>query len=129
MNRGPQPSPWTLVVLTGGALALVALFGVDGACSVVASALALVFLVFLIRHLAFAVSALWNAPFDVRTQTGFDFGFRPFVTVLVPCRNEELVIWGLVSCLLAIDFPHDLIELVVIDDGSDDRTGEILDGL
>jgi cellulose synthase/poly-beta-1,6-N-acetylglucosamine synthase-like glycosyltransferase len=117
------------LVLTGGALVLLVFFGPAGACSVVATVLAIVFLLFLLRHLAFAVSASWTAPFDLRNGTGFDFGFRPSVSVLVPCRNEELVVEGLVSCLLALDYPHDLLELVVIDDGSDDRTGEILDDL
>jgi cellulose synthase/poly-beta-1,6-N-acetylglucosamine synthase-like glycosyltransferase len=116
-------------VVAGAGSALLVFFGPSGACSIVASVLAVVFLLFLIRHLAFAVSASWTAPFDIRTQTGFDFGFRPSVSVLVPCRNEELVVEGLVSCLLALDYPHDLLELVVIDDGSDDRTGELLDEL
>jgi cellulose synthase/poly-beta-1,6-N-acetylglucosamine synthase-like glycosyltransferase len=110
-------------------LALLILFGPAGTCSIVATGLAIVFLLFLIRHLAFAVSASWTAPFDISGQNDFDFGFRPSVSVLVPCRNEELVVEGLVSCLLALDYPHHLLELVVIDDGSDDRTGEILDGL
>jgi cellulose synthase/poly-beta-1,6-N-acetylglucosamine synthase-like glycosyltransferase len=117
------------LVLTGATLVLLVLFGPAGACSIVATSLAAVFLLFLIRHLAFAVSASWTAPFDIRAENGFDFGFRPSVSVLVPCRNEELVVEGLVACLLALDYPHDLIELVVIDDGSDDRTGEILDSI
>jgi cellulose synthase/poly-beta-1,6-N-acetylglucosamine synthase-like glycosyltransferase len=116
-------------VVAGTALALLFVFGASEACSIVAVALAIVFLLFLVRHLAFAVSASWTAPFDIRAETGIDVGFRPSVSVLVPCRNEELVIDGLVSCLLALDYPHELLELIVIDDGSDDRTGEILDDL
>ena len=63
----------------------------------------------------------------MRSRIGFDFGYRPFVTVLVPCRNEELVIEGLIETLLAFDYPADRHELIVIDDGSDDATGEIVD--
>jgi cellulose synthase/poly-beta-1,6-N-acetylglucosamine synthase-like glycosyltransferase len=108
-------------------MSLLYAFGPAGACSIIASLIAAIFLLFLARHLAFAVSASWTAPFDIRSGTGFDFGFRPSVSVLVPCRNEELVIEGLVSCLLDLDYPPDLLEIFVINDGSDDRTGEILD--
>jgi 1,2-diacylglycerol 3-beta-glucosyltransferase len=129
MSSQSQPSPWPALVLTGAALALLVVFGAAGACSIVATVLAVIFMVFLVRHLAFAVSASWTAPRDIGADSGFDFGFRPPVTVLVPCRNEELVIDGVVACLLALDYPHDLLELIVIDDGSDDRTGAILDEL
>jgi cellulose synthase/poly-beta-1,6-N-acetylglucosamine synthase-like glycosyltransferase len=129
MSANPQPSPLPSLVLTGLVFAVLVVFGPSTACSITATVLALVFLLFLGRHLAFAVSASWTAPFDIRHDAGFDFGFQPPVSVLVPCRNEELVIEGLVSCLLALDYPHDLLELIVIDDGSDDRTGEILDRL
>ena len=87
------------------------------------------FLVFLLRHLAFAASALSTARDDMRSRGSFDYGYRPRVTVLVPCRNEELVVEGMVTCLAALDYPDDLLELMVIDDGSDDRTPEILDEL
>jgi cellulose synthase/poly-beta-1,6-N-acetylglucosamine synthase-like glycosyltransferase len=115
------------VVVAGIAATLVAAVGPSRAAALMATALALVFVVFLARHLAFGASALRTAPFDMQTRTGFDFGFRPRVSVLVPCRNEELVVEGLVQCLLALDYPHELLELIVIDDGSDDATGAILD--
>jgi cellulose synthase/poly-beta-1,6-N-acetylglucosamine synthase-like glycosyltransferase len=65
----------------------------------------------------------------MRTAQGFDFGYQPFITVMVPCRNEELVIEGLVTTLLNLDYPDDRHEIVIIDDGSDDGTPEILDDL
>src|SRR5262245_32072969 len=129
MKPDPRASPWPSLVTTGVLFALVYVFGLADACSIVATVLAAIFVLFLGRHLAFAVSAGWTAPHDVSNEDGFDFGYRPTVSVLVPCRNEELVIEGLVSCLLALDYPHDLLDLIVIDDGSDDRTGEIADAL
>jgi cellulose synthase/poly-beta-1,6-N-acetylglucosamine synthase-like glycosyltransferase len=100
---------------------------VQDASAVIVIGLLVVFLVFLLRHLAFAASALSAAPGDMRSRSGFDFGYRPFVTVMVPCRNEELVIEGLLETLLAFDYPADRHELIVIDDGSDDSTGQIVD--
>jgi glycosyltransferase involved in cell wall biosynthesis len=51
----------------------------------------------------------------------------PRVSIIVPARNEAAMIAASVRSLLAIDYPD--YELVVVDDRSDDATGEILDGL
>ena len=122
-------SPWTFLFLLGFGLLLVGIFGLREASLLVVIFLTVLFLVFLLRHLAFAVAALASAPGDMRTRSGFDYGYLPFVTVMVPCRNEELVIEGLVTTLLALDYPDDSHEIIIIDDGSDDDTGAILDEL
>ena len=126
-HAGPAGTPWTLLGLTGATAVLYGALGVEDASTVIVVGLLLVFLAFLVRHLAFAASALSAAPGDMRSRTGFDFGYRPFVSVLVPCRNEELVIEGLLQTLLALDYPTDRHELIVIDDGSDDATRSIVE--
>jgi len=128
-HEGPAGSPWTLLFLAGVGMLLVGFLGLTNASLAIVVFLTVLFLVFLLRHLAFAVAALSSAPQDMRSTTGFDWGYRPFVTVMVPCRNEELVIEGLVTTLLALDYPDDLHEIIVVDDGSDDQTGGILDEL
>ena len=135
-TAGPTPghdvapgAPWTLLFLAGFALVIVGIFGLHQASLFVVIFLTVLFLIFLLRHLAFAVSALASAPTDIRTKSGFDFGYQPFVTILVPCRNEELVIEGLVSTLLLFDYPDDKHEIIIIDDGSDDETPAIVDEL
>ncbi|MGH9549609.1 MAG: glycosyltransferase, partial [Terriglobales bacterium] len=50
----------------------------------------------------------------------------PFVSILVPARNEETKIGRCLDSLLAQDYPN--FEIVVIDDRSTDRTGEIIEG-
>lgn len=50
----------------------------------------------------------------------------PFVSILVPARNEETKIARCLESLLNQDYPN--FELVVIDDRSTDRTGEIIEG-
>lgn len=50
----------------------------------------------------------------------------PAVSVLVPCHNEELVISGTVQALFALEYPPALMEILIIDDGSTDRTAEIV---
>ena len=49
----------------------------------------------------------------------------PKVSMLVPCYNEERTVAGTIESLLALDYPADKLEILVIDDGSKDRTGEI----
>lgn len=50
----------------------------------------------------------------------------PSVSILVPAHNEELVIGRTVDAIMSMDYPRDKIELIVINDSSTDRTGEIL---
>ncbi len=51
----------------------------------------------------------------------------PPISVIVSAKNEEEDIEKSVKSLLSIDYPE--IELVVVNDRSTDRTGEILDSL
>ncbi|MFC1726339.1 glycosyltransferase [candidate division KSB1 bacterium] len=50
------------------------------------------------------------------------------VTVIVPARNEEKNISECLECLLNQDYDQKKLEIIVIDDRSTDRTGEIIDG-
>ena len=51
---------------------------------------------------------------------------KPFISVVVPIRNEERTIERLARSLLDQDYPHDRYEIVMADGGSTDRTTEIL---
>lgn len=46
----------------------------------------------------------------------------PKVTIVVPCWNEEKTVAGTINSLLALDYPHDKLHIVVVDDGSTDGT-------
>jgi biofilm PGA synthesis N-glycosyltransferase PgaC len=48
----------------------------------------------------------------------------PFVSILVPCHNEEANIRATIKHLASNRYPH--FEIIAINDGSVDRTGEIL---
>ncbi len=50
----------------------------------------------------------------------------PGVSVLVPCHNEELVISGTIEAIFELDYPARRMEILLIDDGSTDRTAEII---
>jgi mycofactocin glycosyltransferase len=52
----------------------------------------------------------------------------PFVSVVVPVRNGEGTISDCLNSLLRMDYPRERREIVVVDNGSTDRTAQIVDG-
>src|SRR5580704_1730118 len=50
----------------------------------------------------------------------------PFVTVVVPCRNEEKHIAKCLESILANDYPKDRMEILVLDGMSEDSTRDIV---
>jgi cellulose synthase/poly-beta-1,6-N-acetylglucosamine synthase-like glycosyltransferase len=56
-----------------------------------------------------------------------EFGL-PAISVLVPCHNEERVIEHTIRALLALDYPADKLEILIINDGSTDRTADLVRG-
>jgi biofilm PGA synthesis N-glycosyltransferase PgaC len=51
----------------------------------------------------------------------------PLIAVLVPCYNEEAHVEETIEALMELQYPN--FEVVAINDGSRDRTGELLNGL
>jgi cellulose synthase/poly-beta-1,6-N-acetylglucosamine synthase-like glycosyltransferase len=104
----------------------VGLLGIRGTVDIIAIAAEAAFLVFFVRHFFFTISALRSAPGDISAPV-LDTGHRPTISVLVACRNEEAVVDRLVRSLLSLEYPKDKLQLIVVDDGSSDRTGDLLD--
>ena len=50
----------------------------------------------------------------------------PSLSVIVPAHNEERTIRDKIENLLAQDYPRELVQILVGNDGSTDRTGEIV---
>lgn len=50
----------------------------------------------------------------------------PFVSVMVPAHNEGMVIEKTTLSLLALDYPHDRYEVIIVNDNSSDNSAEIL---
>lgn len=78
-----------------------------------------------IRHYIFTLNRLFFRP----RQPYVDIGAAdwPSVTIFVPAHNEELVIGDMMESLLKVDYPHDRLLIVPINDRSTDRTKDILD--
>jgi cellulose synthase/poly-beta-1,6-N-acetylglucosamine synthase-like glycosyltransferase len=49
--------------------------------------------------------------------------------VIVAAHNEETVIERRLANLLALDYPHDRLEVVVASDASSDRTNELVEAV
>lgn len=49
----------------------------------------------------------------------------PSTTIIVPCWNEGKTIGGTLESLLALQYPMDKLNIMVVDDGSRDNTGEV----
>ncbi|MDP4109252.1 MAG: glycosyltransferase [Bacillota bacterium] len=61
---------------------------------------------------------------SMKYQTLTDF--QPFISVLIPAYNEEGVIAKTIGTVLKSSYKN--FEVIVINDGSTDKTGEIVDG-
>ena len=50
----------------------------------------------------------------------------PFVSVIIPCRNEEQFIGKVIVNLLHQDYPREKMEIIFVDGISTDKTREII---
>ena len=55
-----------------------------------------------------------------------DFGFRPTVTVLLAVYNGEDFVRKKLDSVFASNYPAELVDVIVVSDGSTDRTDEIV---
>jgi hyaluronan synthase len=55
--------------------------------------------------------------------------YEPTVSFVIPCKNEEGAIERTVTQCFKADYPPQLLEVIVINDGSTDRTGDVLSHL
>lgn len=54
---------------------------------------------------------------------------RPMVSIIISVYNEETFIDEKIRNALALDYPKELLEIVISSDGSTDRTNEIVSGI
>jgi cellulose synthase/poly-beta-1,6-N-acetylglucosamine synthase-like glycosyltransferase len=77
-----------------------------------------------VRHLFFSWNRLWmpqrTALHELQDRT------PPPVTVLVPMHNEEKVAARILELLAGTDYPHELLQVIAINDHSEDGTAEIV---
>lgn len=62
-----------------------------------------------------------------RTVEAGDTDYAPAVSLLIPVHNEEAIIERKLKNTLGLDYPPDRLEVIIISDGSTDRTREIVE--
>lgn len=55
-----------------------------------------------------------------------DLSLRPYVSIIVPAHNEETIILDKLHNLISLNYPTDLIEIIISSDNSTDRTNGIV---
>jgi cellulose synthase/poly-beta-1,6-N-acetylglucosamine synthase-like glycosyltransferase len=80
--------------------------------------------IYLVRHYLFTLNRLFGR--QRYPYLDIDEADWPFVTVVVPCHNEENVIGRILDALLDVDYPEHRLRVVPLDDRSSDRTAAII---
>lgn len=81
---------------------------------------------FLLAYPLFFYPLLLALPFGRQKAGPPDTAERPHVSMLLSVFNEQAVIAKKIDNFLALDYPLDKLELIVVSDGSDDGTDEIV---
>ncbi|MCL5267926.1 MAG: glycosyltransferase family 2 protein [Bacteroidetes bacterium] len=71
----------------------------------------------------------WNSAREKKTIENMTHFENPRVCILIPAHNEETVIQRTLEAMVKLDYPHDKLEILVINDGSSDKTGEIVENV
>ncbi|NDF12687.1 MAG: glycosyltransferase family 2 protein [Proteobacteria bacterium] len=81
--------------------------------------------IYTVRHYVFTLNRLFGK--QRHPYIDIDTAKWPTVTVLVAAHNEEVVIRNSLEALVQVNYPDDRIEVVVVNDRSKDKTGEIVE--
>jgi len=82
----------------------------------------MIIFLYVIRHLIFTLVVLCKKQQKKQDLRGC---YYPSVTVLIPARNEEKVIGRILRRMTELTYPKEKLQVIVIDDGSEDKTGAI----
>lgn len=84
------------------------------------TSLGLLFYIYVGYPLIIVVLSKYRRQPIVKTDT------LPTATIVIPAHNEEAVINQKLDNILSLDYPRELLQIIVCDDASDDRTAEII---
>jgi cellulose synthase/poly-beta-1,6-N-acetylglucosamine synthase-like glycosyltransferase len=92
------------------------------------TAVLLVFFAFTVYNVPVVVGGflrLWRGRREGAKRVGSGVGELPFVSIIVPVKDEEKVVGRLLGALTGLDYPSGRKEVIVVNDASTDRTGEV----
>jgi cellulose synthase/poly-beta-1,6-N-acetylglucosamine synthase-like glycosyltransferase len=82
--------------------------------------------ILLILTLLYALVIVACAFFAAIAHYSADRQFRPTATIVIAARNEQENIGRCLESLVRLTYPRDLLEIIIVDDRSTDRTAEII---
>ncbi len=79
-------------------------------------------------QLVLALAGFFHYRFSLKEKSKVDGSIfeQPRVSILIPAHNEETVIRYTIEAMLKLDYPREKLDILVINDGSTDGTGEIV---
>lgn len=83
--------------------------------------------IYMVRHYLFTLSRLFGR--QRHPYVDIDTADWPRITVFIAAHNEEAVIEDSIGALLGVDYPHDRITIMPVNDRSSDRTRELIDAM
>ena len=85
--------------------------------------------VILITHtmVGYPVSLYFINKFAKKNSIRIDSKLKPRVSVIIPAHNEEAVIHQKLENLIGLNYPKELLEIIISSDNSTDRTNEIVE--
>jgi cellulose synthase/poly-beta-1,6-N-acetylglucosamine synthase-like glycosyltransferase len=97
---------------------------------VVFAGLLVMFFVFTVYNVPVVVAGFWRLLRSRRRRVGGVEGVGsedglPFVSIIVPVKDEERVVGRLLNALAELRYPVGKKEVIVVDDASSDGTGEV----
>jgi len=81
--------------------------------------------IYVVRHYLFAFSRMFGTQHNLYAE--IVEANWPSVTILTAAHNEEKVIGDLLSSIVKVDYPKELLQVIIINDRSEDKTGEIIE--
>jgi cellulose synthase/poly-beta-1,6-N-acetylglucosamine synthase-like glycosyltransferase len=88
-----------------------------------------VMLVYLVRHYLFTLTVLRIFATNAKTTnepSSLAGGYEPFVSILIPARDEERVIGRLLQRMVDLTYSKNKLEVIVVDDASTDDTEKVV---
>lgn len=77
-------------------------------------------------YIGYLLILILSASFKPRLEYNIDYTFQPTVTLLIAAYNEETVIEEKLKNSLLLDYPKNKLQILVVVDGSDDNTLEVV---
>jgi len=77
-------------------------------------------------YVSLFISLYWLQVIFVDEKKAKKIGTYPSVSIVIPAYNEETSIKDAIKSLLNLDYPKDRYEIIVVDDGSTDKTIDIV---